>query len=106
MHVPNGVPRSRINELAGLLDGLSVDIAKIGREGFRVSTTHLRYYSDSTADFAQKLAADLGVEARSFSNTRVDPERVELWVRGWPRQVEPERKPNFLERLLGVSGER
>jgi hypothetical protein len=82
MHVPSGVSSETIRGLVSRLEGNGVKIEKIGRESFRVSTTHLRYYSPETAERAKSVASELGVEARDFSQNVVADHRIEIWIAG------------------------
>lgn len=82
IHAPNGVSDSSLENFSSQVESAGAEVAGIGRERFRVSTTHLRYYSPETADAANALAADLGLTARDFSQNAVVPGRIELWVAG------------------------
>ncbi len=84
MHVPTGVSAANLQGLVSRLDQSGVKVAEIGRENFRVSATHIRFYSPDTAEAARTVAAELGVEARDFSQNFVDTERIEIWVAGRP----------------------
>lgn len=92
MHVPDGVSRSTLRRFVRRLDAHGVTVAQIGRESFRVSTTHLRFYSSETAAVARSVAAGLGVEARDFTNERLNRERIEIWLAGRPRARETEEE--------------
>ncbi|MEP2641366.1 hypothetical protein [Roseobacter sp.] len=102
MHAPDGLSAAQLQAYVADVEQTGVEVVTIGREGFRVSTTHLRFYSPDTATKAAKIAGDLGIEARDFSSNTVNAERIELWVAGWPkasREVEPQRS-GFFARLF------
>lgn len=87
IHAPTGVSDATVQRYVGLVETSGVDIAAIGREAFRVSSTHLRYYGADTKPAAMALAADLGVEARDFSQNAQVPGRIEIWLAGRPKEV-------------------
>ncbi|WP_300033824.1 hypothetical protein [uncultured Roseobacter sp.] len=93
IHAPDGLPQGRLRGYVAELEANGIEVAGIGREAFRVSTTHLRYYSAETADAAMALAEELGVPARDFSQNVQVPGRVEIWLAGRPKLVEPEPEP-------------
>lgn len=88
IHAPDGVPNGRLQGYVAQLAANGVEVAEIGRETFRVSATHLRYYSPDTAQAAMTVAADLGVEARDFSENSVNSSRIEIWIAGRPKPTE------------------
>ena len=88
MHAPDGLSDAQLRRFISQLESKGVVVSKIGREGFRVSTTHLRYYSPETAEVAAAVAADLGVPARDFSQNAQISDRIEVWVAGSPKPVE------------------
>lgn len=85
MHVPDGVSRTTLRGYLDRLDDAGVNVAEIGRERFRVSATHVRYYSRDNAALAKTIAADLGAEARDFSRAASNSSRIEIWIAGRPR---------------------
>ncbi|MEE4188478.1 MAG: hypothetical protein V2I76_08550 [Roseobacter sp.] len=89
LHAPTGLSPREVQYTVARLKEAGVDLSKIGREHFRVSQTHLRYYSAQTAPVAMAIAHDLGVEARDFSGLTVSDQRVEIWVSGPPEPVKP-----------------
>jgi hypothetical protein len=102
VHAPNGVPGARMTAYVQEIETAGAEVAKIGRESFRVSTTHLRYYSAAMADQAAALASKLGIEARDFSNLPNPTDRIEVWVAGRPINTAPPKPEptNFLTRFL------
>lgn len=103
MHAPDGVTNEKVQEFVSTLATTGVDVAEIGRESFRVSTTHLRYYSSDTEAKAQAVAADLGIEARDFSQENSNSARIEIWMSGRPKSATGENRNNggsgFFSRL-------
>lgn len=107
IHAPDGIPNNRLQSYVAELEAAGIAIAEIGRERFRVSTTHLRYYSPETASVAEEVARDLGVEARDFSENALNAERIEVWVAGRPKpsgNVE-EPRTGFFARLFNPQGQ-
>jgi hypothetical protein len=88
MHAPDGIPNYSLQQVVAELKQSGVEVANIGRESFRVSSTHVRYYSPATESFAMSVASRLGIEARDFSENAVNPGRIELWVAGRPKPDE------------------
>jgi len=102
VHAPDGIPGNELNEYLSELEASGVEVAKIGREPFYVSKTHLRYYSEDNAESARSLARSLDVEARDFSQSSSSLDRIEVWVAGRPTNVtknEPEPS-NLLQRVF------
>lgn len=100
LHAPDGLTQSKLNAQVAELEGSGVILAGIGREGFRVSQTHLRYYSPETAALAQAVAEKLGVEARDFTQGSGNAKRIEVWVSGRPKAApEPPKPTGFFARL-------
>ncbi|GFE50473.1 hypothetical protein So717_22260 [Roseobacter cerasinus] len=100
LHAPDGLTQSKLNAQVAQLEGSGVILAGIGREGFRVSKTHLRYYSPETASLAQAVAEKLGVEARDFTQGNGNTQRIEVWVSGRPKAAPEAPKPTgFFARL-------
>lgn len=85
VHVPNGVPEGKLQAYIAQVESEGLEVGSIGRESFRVSTTHLRYYSPAVADAAHSAAAALGVEARDFSQSGLQTGRIEIWIAGRPK---------------------
>ncbi|WP_298844813.1 hypothetical protein [uncultured Roseobacter sp.] len=85
VHAPDGVSTSRLQGYIAQIEASGVAVAGIGRETFRVSSTHLRYYSPEMQEAAASLADDLGVPARDFTGNAIVPGRIEIWVAGRPR---------------------
>lgn len=102
IHAPDGIPNDRLQSYVAELEAAGIAIAEIGRERFRVSTTHLRYYSPETASVAEEVARDLGVEARDFSENALNAERIEVWVAGRPKPSGNVEQPRtgFFARLF------
>ncbi|WP_299829213.1 hypothetical protein [uncultured Roseobacter sp.] len=102
IHAPDGIPNDKLQSYVAELESAGIAVAEIGRERFRVSTTHLRYYSPETAAVAKTVANDLGVEARDFSANALNAERIEVWVAGRPRPSEEAQQPRtgFFARLF------
>ncbi len=92
MHAPDGLSDAQIRRFVAQLAEKGVEVSKIGREGFRVSTTHLRYYSPDNAEVARTVADDLGIPARDFSENAQNPGRIEVWMAGGPKPVEAEEE--------------
>lgn len=90
MHAPNGISDFSLQTLVYDLEKSGFDVSKIGREDFRVSSTHVRYFSPQSQDYAMTLANKLGIDARDFSQDVVIPGRIELWIAGRPKPVEVE----------------
>jgi hypothetical protein len=88
MHAPDGIPNYSLQQVVAELEKSGVEVANIGRESFRVSSSHVRYFSPATQTFAMSVANSLGIEARDFSENAVNPERIELWIAGRPKPVE------------------
>ena len=102
IHAPDGIPNATLQGYVAALDDAGIDVAEIGRESFRVSATHLRYYSPETAAVAEAVARDLGVEARDFSENAQNAERIEVWVAGRPKPSDDVEEPRsgFFARLF------
>lgn len=102
VHAPDGVPQNALDEYVAELNASGARVATIGREPFRVSKTHLRFYSEDNAQNARSLARSLDIEARNFSQSGASLDRIEVWVAGQPLQVtknEPE-PTNLLRRVF------
>ncbi|WP_299859134.1 hypothetical protein [uncultured Roseobacter sp.] len=108
MHAPDGIPNDRLQSYVAELEAAGIAVAEIGRERFRVSTTHLRYYSPETASVAQAVASDLGIEARDFSENALNSERIEVWVAGRPKPSGDVEQPRtgFFARLFNPQSQR
>ena len=102
VHAPDGIPSNELDEYVAEMEASGAQVAQIGREPFRVSQTHLRFYSEDAAENARSLARSLDIDARDFSQTASSSDRIEVWVAGPPMQVtknEPET-PNVFQRVL------
>lgn len=109
VHAPDGVSTEKLRGYISKIEATGSEVAGIGRESFRVSTTHLRYYSETTEEVAQAVARDLGIEARDFSKNVVIPGRIEIWVAGRPkgaRTVQTQSTPKLLEWLQEIGSDR
>ncbi|MFK7765518.1 MAG: hypothetical protein AB8B62_19800 [Roseobacter sp.] len=84
MHAPDGLTDAQLRRYISQIEASGVEVAEVGRESFRVSTTHLRYYSPQTAEVAMEVAQEMGVEARDFSQNVSNNARIEVWVAGRP----------------------
>lgn len=82
VHAPESVTDQAMNAYIAQLEDLGYPISRIGRESFRVSATHLRYYSPDSAEIAQSVAASLGVKSRDFSQDSNNSSRIEVWLAG------------------------
>jgi hypothetical protein len=82
IHAPTGTSGRLLEQISDELAVMGVEVARIGREGFRISQTHIRYYSAGMAAPAQAMADALEIEARDFSETTRPTDRIELWVAG------------------------
>lgn len=82
LHAPESVSEQELQEYVAVLDTSGYPVAKIGRERFRVSATHLRFYSAKNAELAQSIASNLGVEAKDFSQESGNSGRIEIWLAG------------------------
>ncbi len=102
VHAPDGIPSNELNEYVSELEASGIEVAKIGREPFYVSKTHLRFYSEGNAESARSVARSLDVEARDFSQSASSLDRIEVWVAGRPTDVsKSEPKPsNILQRVF------
>ncbi|MGC3938356.1 hypothetical protein ACOTTU_11190 [Roseobacter sp. EG26] len=102
IHAPDGISNGRLQAYVSTLEDAGIAVAAIGRENFRVSATHLRYYSPQNASVAQNVASNLGVEARDFSQNSTNTERIEVWLAGRPKAVEEIEEPQvgFFARLF------
>lgn len=92
MHAPDGLTDAQLRRYISQIEASGVEVAEVGRESFRVSTTHLRYYSPHTADVAMEVAQDMGVEARDFSENVSNNARIEVWVAGRPIEDEANKQ--------------
>lgn len=103
VHVPDGVADGRLQAYISQFEAEGIEVGSIGREAFRVSTTHLRYYSPAVADAAQSAATALGIEARDFSQDGLQTGRIEIWIAGRPKatQAEPAPQNNPIARFFG-----
>lgn len=104
VHAPAGITEGRLRAYLDELESAGLEVARVGREGFRVSATHLRFYSDATAYDAQLIAEGLGIEARDFSEAGYATERIELWMAGQARVVarNDDAFVRFLDNLFQV----
>ncbi len=82
LQVPNGISQQRLNAYIAELERSGFGTARIGRVAFRVSKTHLRFYTDDVASDAATVAAGLGIEARDFTSIGSDSQRLEIYVQG------------------------
>lgn len=90
--VPTGIPERRLNAYIAELEVSGFEVARVGRESYRVSTTHLRYYINEVASDAAMVAGELGIEARDFTSIGSSSERIEIYVQGNPLNVETEEQ--------------
>lgn len=102
IHAPDGIADSVVAGYVAQLEASGTEVARIGREPFRISTTHLRFYSEDNREDAQALAQSLDIEARDFSQSAAPLDRIEIWVAGQPAQVSKTRSDpsNLLQRLF------
>ncbi|MEM1075307.1 MAG: hypothetical protein AAF665_16120 [Pseudomonadota bacterium] len=103
MHAPDGLSEDKVRGLVAQLEQAGASVAGVGRESFRVSETHLRYYSPETAEAAMAIARDLDIEARDFSLVAQNTSRIEVWVAGRPKSSsQADNAPRgLLARLFG-----
>jgi len=87
VHAPDGIPGNELDEYIVELEASGAQVAQIGREPFRVSKTHLRFYGEDAAENARSLARSMDIEARDFSQSASSLDRIEVWVAGPPLQV-------------------
>jgi hypothetical protein len=104
IHAPDRVPDTTLAGYVGQIEETGFEVARIGREGFTVSSTHMRYYSTETATIARAMADELGIEARDFSGSARSSDRIEVWVAGTSAHsgqstARPERT-DFVTRFL------
>ncbi len=92
MHAPDGLSDRQLQRYISNVEGSGAEVVEVGRESFRVSTTHLRYYSPHTAEAAMEVAREMGVEARDFSENVHKNARVEVWVAGRPKSDESDKQ--------------
>lgn len=75
----------------------------VNRVNYRVSSTHVRYYNRGDARVAGAIAAQLGAEARDFTNIKNPPPpgRIEVYLAGDSganaRSVSTQRRPTTNE---------
>lgn len=104
VHAPESVSDKSLEGYIAQLEDTGFPVARIGRESVRVSATHLRFYSPQNADVARAIAANLGVEAKDFSQDAGNSSRIEVWLAGASLEaIENEKiaeRSNFFSRWL------
>lgn len=91
---PTDVPDARIAKTTEHLQLTGFPVADGNWINFKVSTTHIRYYSEQDEMVALAVAETLGITARDFSHIENVPPagRIDVWIQG-------NRNPNEAERL-------
>jgi hypothetical protein len=95
---PDSVPDAEAEELAALIEDVGIGEGRVGRVGFRVSETHLRFYHREDAAAAAALGEVIGTEVRDFTSFRPSPPEgtLEIFLAGEgasppPRAAAPTR---------------
>jgi hypothetical protein len=93
--VPETVPDAEAEELMTLVRAVGIGDGRVSRVGFKVSSTHLRFYHREDAGAAAALAAIVGTEARDFTSFRPRPPdgTLELFVAGESTSPPPRPAP-------------
>ncbi|MEE4186880.1 MAG: hypothetical protein V2I76_00345, partial [Roseobacter sp.] len=83
-YAPTNVSDSRIAKTTEKLEMTGFPVAEGNWVNFKVSRTHIRYYSEEDEKVALAVAELLGVKARDFSDISdaPPPGRVEVWMEG------------------------
>jgi hypothetical protein len=96
--VPQTVPDAEAEEVAGLLRDMGVGDSRVTRVGFKVSETHVRYYSSDDAAAAAALGELFGAQTRDMTSFRPRPPdgTLEIFLAGErtappPRVAAPNR---------------
>ncbi len=85
------------------LEATGFPLARTSRVNFRVSQTHIRYYTAADETVARAIAAEVGGAARDFTRERISSPsgRIEIWMAGSrvgaapasrPRATNPQRR--------------
>jgi len=79
---PAATDASDLTELAGTLTKAGFPSPDIGQVSYTIRQTHVRYYHGADAEAAMAIAAQLGTEARDFSQSASNaPDGlIEIWV--------------------------
>jgi hypothetical protein len=95
---PDSVPDAEAEEFAALIEDVGIGEGRVGRVGFRVSETHLRFYHREDAAAAAALGEVIGTEVRDFTSFRPSPPEgtLEIFLAGEgasppPRAAAPTR---------------
>ncbi|MCV3271315.1 hypothetical protein [Roseobacter sinensis] len=83
-YAPTSVSADALNEKLGDLATTGFPLAETSRVNFRVSKTHVRYYTRADETVARAIAAELGGAARDFTRERIAAPagRIEVWMAG------------------------
>lgn len=98
VHAPESVTEAVLAERMTLLGNTGITVAPVERESYKVSATHLRFYSKTDADVAKALADEMGVPARDFTKNGAKPGRIEIYLAGTGNKRTATSKPRAAAR--------
>jgi len=98
VHAPESVTETALAERMAMLGSTGITVAPVERESYKVSATHLRYYSKADADVATALADEMGVTARDFTKNGAKPGRIEIYLAGTANTKTATPKPRAATR--------
>lgn len=79
---PDSLSETVIGDFETQLDATGLALRKTQQVGFKISKTHIRYYTDGDARLSQELANELGIIARDFTAQGGPDGRIEIWMKG------------------------
>ncbi|WP_299409192.1 hypothetical protein [uncultured Roseobacter sp.] len=108
---PTNVKSDALDRNAEILTATGFPVASVNRVNFKVSKTHVRYYSPQDEQVAQAVAAEVGGIARDFTGARnsAPPGRIEVWMAGnrafASTNNRPKRTPTAAQRRASLKAQ-
>ncbi|MBW4708915.1 hypothetical protein KX928_14090 [Roseobacter sp. YSTF-M11] len=83
-YAPSSVTNTELAERLKVLETTGFPLASTNRVNFKVSKTHVRYYTRADETVARAVAAEVGGKARDFTRERISSPsgRIEIWLAG------------------------
>jgi len=87
----------------GIVDVYDLPVRTVTRVGYRISQNQVRFYDATSAEAAERLAAEIGAISRDFTNSNASPPpgTLEVYLAGdaAPSSAPVRRQPSEAERL-------
>jgi len=84
MHAPSGIEQDALDAQTQRVNGTGFVLARTVRPQFKISKSHLRFYSEGDRELASAIATEMGFALRDFSSTNAQPGLIEIWLEGGP----------------------